>query len=47
MKTEFVKGILKGVEGSEDMIRKIIAENGKNIEAAKGELAEVEADREK
>lgn len=47
MKTEFLKELLKDVEGNEDMIKKIMAENGKDIEAAKGELAKVEADRDK
>ena len=47
MKTEFLKDLLKDVEGREDIIKKIMAENGKDIEAAKGELAKAEADRDK
>lgn len=47
MKTEFLKDLLKDVEGNEDIIKKIMAENGKDVEAAKGELAKAEADRDK
>lgn len=47
MKTEFLNELLKDVEGREDIIKKIMAENGKDIEAAKGELAKAEADRDK
>lgn len=47
MKTEFLNELLKDVEGREDIIKKIMAENGKDIEAAKGELTKAEADRDK
>lgn len=47
MKTEFLKDLLKDVEGSEDMIKKIMAENGKDVEAVKKDLGKAEADRDK
>lgn len=47
MKTEFLKDLLKGVEGSEDIIKRIMAENGKDVEAAKGELDTVTGERDK
>ena len=47
MKTEILNGLLKGVENREDIINQIMAENGKDVEAAKGELDTVTAERDK
>lgn len=49
MKREFVEKLLKdsGIENPKDLVDSILDENGKDIEAAKGELAKAEADRDK
>lgn len=49
MKREFLEKLLKdkGIEDSKEVIDSIMAENGKDVEAAKGELNTVTAERDK